>query len=116
MGVQVISSHILVESPASETDEQFCAAIECMVLQAYGHQPDWLRFTAGAASTVGDRHFRELVCFAGSVALFLMQRARRDGGFERGIIYRADAEGKAKAYEIRKGLEREFPPHELKPA
>ena len=116
MGVQVISSHILVESPASETDDQFCAAIESMVLQAYGHRPDWLQFTAGARFTSGDRHFREFACFAGSVALFLMQRARRDGGFERGIIYRPDDEGAARAYEICHGLETEFPPHELQPA
>ena len=116
MGVQVISSHILVESPASETDEQFCAAIEGMVLQAYGHRPDWLQFAAGAPFIAGDRRFREFACFAGSVGLFLMQRARRGGGFERGIIYRADDEGTARTYEIRGGLETEFSPHELQPA
>lgn len=113
MGVQVISSHILVESPTAESDEQFCAAIESMVIQAYGHRPDWLRFTAGARFVRGSRHFREFACSAGSVSLCLMQRARRDGGFERAIVYRADDDGVARTFEISTGKQIEFSPDEL---
>src|SRR5258706_2053732 len=113
MGVHVISSHILVESPAGETDEQFCATIESMVLQAYGHRPDWLQFSAGNRFVRGGRHFREFACMAGSVALMLMQRAGRDRGFERAIIYRAEDDGVACVYEIRVGEQTEFSPDEL---
>ena len=46
MGVRGISSCILIESPASESDEQFCDAVESMVHRAYGHRPKWSRFSA----------------------------------------------------------------------
>jgi hypothetical protein len=42
-----------------------------------------------------------------------MQRARRDGGFQRAIIYRADEDGVARAFEIRAGEQTEFSPDEL---
>ena len=87
-----------------------------MVLQAYGHRPDWLRFTAGARFVCGCRHFREFACIAGSVSLFLMQRARRDGGFQRAIIFRAEDDEVPRAYEIREGEQRVFAPDELQTA
>lgn len=105
MSIGVISTHILVESPEAEIDEQFCAAIESMILQTYGHRPDWLQFSAGARFVHDDRHFREFVCYAGSVALTLMQRAKRDGGFARAIICRGDYNGVPCAFEIRAGAE-----------
>jgi hypothetical protein len=108
-----MSSHLLVESSEAEGDEQFCATIEQMVQQTYGHRPDWLRFSAGARFARGGRHFREFVCMAGSVSLMLMQRARRNGGFTRAIIYRGDDDGVGRAYEIRAGAQSEFSPDEL---
>ena len=113
MSAHVISSHILVESPAAESDAEFCAAIESMVLQAYGRRPDWLQFSAGVRFVRRSQHFREFACIAGSVSLFLMQRACRDGGFQRAIIYRADDDGIARAFEIRAGEQTEFSPNEL---
>ena len=107
MSIGVISTHILVESSEVETDEQFCAAIESMILQTYGHRPDWLRFSAGVRFVFGERHFREFVCIAGSVSLMLMQRAKRDSGFSRAIICRADYDGVPRAFEIRAGVENE---------
>jgi len=113
MGVLGISSYILVESPADESDEPFCAAIESMVHLAYGHRPDWLRFSAGKRFVYGDRYFREFACIAGSVSLCLMQRARREDGFHRAILYRADDEGVARHFEIRACEETELNPDEL---
>lgn len=112
----VISTHILVESPQAESDEQFCAAIENMVLQTYGRRPDWLRFSVGARFAHDGRCFREFACMAGSVAMILMSRAKREGGFPRSIIYRADDDATTHAYEIRSGVETEFSPDELKAA
>lgn len=111
--MKVIGSHILVESRTAETDEEFCMAMESMVHEVYGHRPRWLEFSAGTRFVRGDRYFREFVCMAGSVALFLMQRARRDGGFKRAIIYRADEGRIARAYEICGGTETGFSPDEL---
>jgi hypothetical protein len=113
MGAHVISSYILVESPAAESDGDFCATIEGMVQQAYGHRPDWLQFSAGVRFVHSGQHFREFACIAGSVSLFLIQHARRDGGFQRAIIYRADDDGVARAFEIRTGEQTEFSPDEL---
>jgi hypothetical protein len=113
MGVHYISSHILVETSAAESDEQFCAAIEHMVLMTYGHQPDWLQFSAGKRFVCGERCFREFACIAGSASAFLMRRARQDSGYERAIIYRADDDGIERAFEIRAGKEREFNLDEL---
>jgi len=113
MSIFVINNYILVESSEAESDEQFCATIESMVHQTCGHRPDWLRFSAGVRFVCDGRHFRELDCIAGSVSLMLMQRARRDGGFTRAIIYRADYDGIAGVYEIRAGVKCEFSPDEL---
>ena len=114
MSIGVISTHILVESSEAEADEQFCAAIESMILQTYSRRPEWLQFSAGARFIFGGRHFREFVCYAGSVSLMLMQRAKRDGGFTRAIVCRADYDGVPHAFEIRDGTEsRHFSADEL---
>ena len=63
-------------------------------------RPDWLRFLAGTRFVRGGVQFRVFACFAGSVALMLMQRARRDAGFQRVIIYRADNDNVPRAYRI----------------
>lgn len=116
MGVDIVSTHLLIESPKMETDAQFCEVAEGMIQQTYGHRPDWLQFSAGARFVRCGVYFREFVCIAGSVALFLTQRASRDGGFPRAIICRADNDAVAKAYEIRDGMKNEFSPDELNAA
>lgn len=113
MGVDVISNHILIESPKAESDELFCAAIEEMIVQSYGHRPDWLQFSAGDRFSWAGEHFREFVCAAGSVSLFLMRRAKQDNGFTRGIIIRADNGGVPRTYEIKAGVEMELKPSEI---
>ena len=111
--MEAISKHILIECPESETDEQFGSAIESMLRQTYQQRPDWLRFSAGARFSLDGRHYREFACLAGSVSLMLVQRARRDAGFDRGIVVRADNDGVARVYEIRSGSRRDFRSDEL---
>lgn len=113
MGIRVISSHILVESRAVETDEQFSCIIEAMVVAVYGHRPDWLQFSAGRRFVRAHHHFREFVCLAGSVVFRLMRHARRIGDFQRAIIYRVEDDGVERAFEIHAGVETEFNPDEL---
>jgi hypothetical protein len=112
MSAKVIGSHILVESSADESDEQFSETMEQIILDIYGHRPDWLKFSPGKRFKRGEAAFREFVCMAGSVALHMMQRASR-GQISRAIIYRADVDGVERAYEIRAGRELEFSPDEL---
>ena len=116
MGIDIIGSHILIESPQAESDAQFCEAVESMIQQAYGHRPEWLQFSAGARLVHGGLYFREFVCFAGSVALFLMRHATSGSGFQRAIIYRAENDGVARVYEIRAGEKHDFCPDELRAA
>jgi hypothetical protein len=109
----IIQGLLLVESSAGETDEQFCSGIESLILQAYGHRRDGLRFSAGVRVLYDGRQFREFFCLVGSVAMALMCRARGDGGFDRAIIYRVDDNGVERAFEIRACKETEFNPDEL---
>ncbi len=113
MSVKGISSHILIETGADETDPQFSEALDRIVVDIYGHRPDWLRFSPGKRFKRGDAAFREFVCMAGSVALRIMQRASRDE-LSRAIIYRADADGVERTYEVRAGQETEFSADELR--
>lgn len=114
MSIKIISSHILIESPEKETNQEFSSVTEAMVIAAYGQRPEWLRFSAGARFVRASRHFREFVCIAGSVSLFLMQYVRRSSNFQRAIIYRAEENGVGRAYEIRAGMETDFNPDELR--
>lgn len=113
MGVKVISTHILVESPAGESDGDFCSAVELMVVAVYGHRPDWLQFSAGRRFVRAQLQYREFACTAGSVGGRLMQHARSVGHFQRAVIYRADEDGVERAFEIRAGVETQFSPNEL---
>jgi hypothetical protein len=113
MSAKIIGSHILLESGVEEDDEQFRDAIERIVLDIYGHRPDWLKFSPGKRFARGGVTFREFVCMAGSVALRITQRASR-GELSRAVIYRADVDGVVRTYEIRAGHETEFCPDDLK--
>jgi hypothetical protein len=113
MGVLTLSSFILIESPPFETDDQFRTAVESMLSEVYTRRPDWLNFSPGKRFVRGTNHFREFACYAGSCAGLMMQRAQRQGGLPRAIIFRADDEGTPKAFEIRDGTQSEFPPNEL---
>lgn len=139
MGIDIISTHLLIESPKDESDVQFCEAVESMILQTYGHRPHGLKFSAGARFVRNGIYFREMVCFAGSVAGLMVWRAggygvypasdtpsgfppvygkgaycEYDFRFPRAIIERADNDGVTKAFEIRDGVKQDFCPDELK--
>jgi hypothetical protein len=116
MGIDIVSTQILIESPKTETDEQFCEVIESMIQESYGHRPDWLQFSAGVRFVRGGICFREFVCFAGSVGGILELRAARGDGFSRALIYRAENDGIPRAYEIRDVVKTEFCPDELQVA
>ena len=106
------TGYLLVETSAGETDEQFCEAVESMILRAYGHRLD-VRFSAGVRVLYDGRQFREFSCAAGSVTMKLMIEARYDGGFPRAVIYRAYDDSGGRAFEIRDCKEIEIDPDEL---
>lgn len=113
MSAKVINSHILLESRAEEDDQHFQDVVEKIVVDIYGHRPDWLKFSPGKRFARSGAAYREFVCIAGSVALRIMQRASR-GELARAVIYRADVDGVERTYEIRAGRETEFSPEDLK--
>jgi len=113
MSAKSISSHILLESSFDEGDEQFKDVVEKIMVDIYGHRPDWLKFSPGKRFAWGGVAFREFVCMAGSVALGIIFRANR-GELARAVIYRADVDGVERTYEIRAGHETEFCPDDLK--
>jgi hypothetical protein len=106
---------MLIESPDSESDEQFLAVAE-ELLRASGvvrKREEWVRFSAGDRFTRLGAPFRELVCVAGSALARLMMRASCDGGLSRAIIVRGDENGRPCCWEIRGGIESKFEPQEL---
>ena len=139
MGIGIITTHLLIESPKDESDVQFCEAVESMILQTYGRRPECLKFSAGARFVRNGIYFREMVCFAGSVAGLMIWRAggfgvypasdtpsgyppvygngafsEYDFRYPRAIIWREVNGSVAKAYQIRDKAKQEFCPDELK--
>jgi hypothetical protein len=115
MALHDIHSFMLIESPASESDEQFLATVEVLLREAgiVRARTDWVHFSAGGRFARHGTQFREFVCIAGSAMAMLMSRAGRDGGLSRTIILRGETDGQARCWEIRGGVESEFEPHEL---
>ena len=115
MALHDITSYMLIESPDSESDEQFLGAAQGLLRKAgiVRERSDWVRFSVGGRFTRHGVQFRELVCMAGSALAVLMLRAGRDGGLPRTIILRGQADGQPRCWEIRGGIESEFEPHEL---
>ena len=115
MALHDITGYMLIESPDSESDEQFLVVAEALLRESgiVRERSDWVRFSVGGRFTRLDAPFRELVCMAGSALAALMLRASRDGGLSRAIILRGEKDGRARCWEIRSGVESEFDPHEL---
>jgi hypothetical protein len=113
MSAKVINSHILLESCVDEGDRQFEDDVEKILVDIYGHRPDWLRFSPGRRFAWGDVAVREFVCMAGSVAARIIQRASR-GELARAVVYQAEVDGVGRTYTICAGRETEVCPGEFR--
>jgi hypothetical protein len=116
MSIGTIEGFHLIESAASETDEEFRAAVEGILQEMHSKPQWWYPFKVGARFIRNGIVYREFECVAGSVSMHLQFRAKRDGGIQRAIIYRMERDGIHHAYEIRHGVETEFSPGELSAA
>ena len=112
-----IKSCLLIESPASESDDELRAYVNQLLTTIYGTLPDWLEFKVGRRVRWRDTQFREFICVAGSVSARLMLHAGQAGGISRAVItYGSSLDGKLATREIRAGAETRFEPEELRVA
>jgi len=113
MTAPVIKSCVLIESPASESDERFRAYVTDFLTSIYRHT-DSLEFSVGRRVSWRGVQFKEFICVAGSVSAQVILRARRPGGLSRAIIaYGGTLKGDIVTREIRGGVETMFEPDEL---
>jgi hypothetical protein len=116
MAAPVIKSCVLIESPASESDEQFRTFVTELLASIYRHT-DSLEFSVGRRVWWRDIQFREFICIAGSVSGQLILQASRPPGISRAVIvYGSSLTGNMVSHEIRSGVETKFDPDELQVA
>ncbi len=86
MAGQPIFTSMYIESPATESEEQFRAYVRELLTSIYGRLPDWAEFRVGWQIERRGVFYRELVCPAGSVWCQISLRARQPSGISRAII------------------------------
>jgi hypothetical protein len=96
---------MFIESPVTESEEQFRAFVTEVVTSIYGRVPEWLEFNVGSRVEFRGTSFRRFICPAGSVASQIQSRAGQAGGIARAILLRAEVRGLPHCSEIRAGIE-----------
>jgi hypothetical protein len=104
---------MFIESPVTESEEQFRAFVSGLVTSIYGHIPEWLEFNVGSRVEFRGTSFRRFICPAGSVACQIQLRAGQASGIARVILLRGEVRGLPHCSEIRAGIETEFECHEI---
>lgn len=99
---------MFIESPATESQEQFRAYVTELLTSIYGRMPEWAEFRVGRRIARRGVFFRELVCSAGSVWCQISMRARKPSGMSRSIILQGEVRAEPHCWEVRSGAETEF--------
>ena len=99
---------MFIESPATETEEQFRAYVVELLTSIYGRVPEWLEFSVGRRVECRNFLFREFVCVAGSVSADIHLRAGQPGGVSRTILDRGHVRDEPCCWEIRSGIKTEI--------
>ena len=107
---------MFIESPATESEQQFRAFVTELVTSIYGRVPEWLEFSVGSRVERRGTSFRPFICPAGSVAGQIQLRAGQAGGIARAILLRGEVRGLPHCSEIRGGIETEFACDEIRAA
>ncbi len=107
---------MFIESPASETEEQFRAFVDELIVSIYHRKPDWLEYRVGGRFQLGGRFYRQFICPAGSVSSHIHMRAIQPGGISRAIAERGEACGMKHCWEICSGVETELDYEDLRAA
>ena len=100
---------MFIESPATETEEQFRVYLTELLTSIYGRMPDWLQFQVGGRVQRRGTMFRQFICLAGSAHCQIQLRASRPGGIGRAIIlHGSTVRGLPRCSETRDGVESVF--------
>ena len=97
-----------IESPATESEEQFRSSVTELLTSIYGRVPEWAEFRVGRRIERRGVIYRELICPAGSVWCQISIRARQPSGISRAIILQGQVPGAPHCWEDRSGDETEF--------
>jgi len=99
---------MFIESPATESEEQFRAYVIELLTSIYGRVPEWAEFRVGRRVERHGAFYRELVCPAGSVWCQISMRARQPNGISLAIILQGQVRDVPHCWEVRSGAETEF--------
>ena len=99
---------MFIESPATESEEQFRAYVTELLMSIYGRIPEWLEFRVGSRFERRGTLFRQFICVAGSVVCQIQVRAGQPGGIGRAMMLRGEVRGLPHCTESRDGVETEF--------
>lgn len=107
---------MFIESPATESDEQFRAYITELLVSIYGRMPEWLEFSIGRRVVCRGVSFREFICVAGSVSAQIHLRAGQTGSVMRTILDRGLVQDEPHCWQIHSGIETEIDCDEIRTA
>ena len=107
---------MFIESPATESEQQFRDYVTELVTSIYGRLPVWFEFRVGRRVERQGVFYRELVCPAGSVWCQISIRARQPSGISRAIILQGQVRDVPHCWEVRSGAETEFAYDEIRAA
>ena len=99
---------MFIESPATETEEQFRACVAELLASIYVQVPGWAELRVGRRIERRGVFYRELICPAGSVWCQISMKARQPGGISRAIILQGQVRDVAHYWDVRSGAETEF--------
>ncbi|HVK59203.1 MAG TPA: hypothetical protein VM735_10505 [Candidatus Kapabacteria bacterium] len=107
---------MFIESPTTESEEQFRAYVTEVLTGIYGDLPEWLEFSVGRRAEFQGVSFREFICAAGSVCARIHLRASQRGGIARAILERGNFRDQPRCWQIRSGIETEIDCEEIRTA
>jgi hypothetical protein len=116
LSVRPFSHVMFIESPATESDEEFRAYVTELLTSIYGRMPKWLEFSVGRRVEFRGVSFRQFVCVAGSVSAHIHLRASQPGGVARAILDRGHVQDEPHCWQIRSGVETEIDCNEIRTA
>lgn len=105
---------MFIESPITETEEEFRAYVTELLTNIYGQLPEWLEFRVGSRIQRQGTLFRQFICVAGNVHCQIQIRAGGPGGIGRAMILRGNTiHGLPYCSESRNGVETVLDCHEI---
>lgn len=105
---------MFIESPSSESDEQFREYVTELLTGIYKRMPEWLEFRVGRRIECRGVFFREFKCDAGSVSAHIHFRASQPGGVSRTILDCGHVRDEPHCWAIRSGVKTEINCNEIK--